>query len=197
MNSVRRRLEAADDDRRSTLLDELAAAAATGDTDAAADLAWSVRHFRLARPALHRVLIKEHDIEVAEQRTLVAVALRIGSFEGRSRFTTWLHRVAVNEAKQFVRSETRRRDRIPAAAPIDDEVAHGLVARVSSMIADRARIAAEIAQLPDSHRRALLLREDQGLSYAEIGRELDVPDSTAKTWVRRARLRLAERLSQP
>ena len=175
------------------LLDALAAAASAGDETAAADLAWAVRTFRLARPALHQYLFSEHDIDAAEQATLVATALRIGSFRSEARFTTWLHRVASNEAKQLLRAEQRHTDRAEREPP--EELADHFVVRVSSMIADQNMVRAAIAELPENHRQALLLREEQGLTYVEIGESLGIPEATAKTWVRRARLELAERLS--
>lgn len=192
---MRRRLESASPTERSLLYDVLAEEAANGDADAAADLAWAVKRFRLARPALHTYLFKEQDVDAAEQRTLVAVALRIGSFRGEAKFTTWLHRVAINEAKQLVRGATRRARRELATPP--EDLADHFVVRVSSMIADRRLIATAIEALPDNHRAALLLREEQGLAYSEIAEELAIPESTAKTWVRRARLELAEILATP
>jgi len=191
---MRRRLQLADKDARSDLFDVLAVEAAAGDDAAAADLAWAVRHFRLARPALHQYLFKDDDLDSAEQRTMVAVALRIGSFRSEARFTTWLHRVAINEAKQLIRRESKHSSRTEAE-PLEEFADH-FIARMSSMVVNRERIDAEIAALPDKHRRALLLREEQGLSYGEIAAELQVPEATTKTWVRRARIELAKGLSQ-
>lgn len=175
------------------MLDELALAAAGGDGDAAATLAWAVRHFALAIPAIRQYLLRPADIDVAEQQTLVAVVYRIGSFRGDSRFTTWLHRVAANEAKQVVRSLARHHDR--SVALESDEPGEHLVQRISSMVADRSVIRHEIDRLPDRLRRALLLREAEDLTYEEIAQRLDVPVGTAKTWVRRGRARLATALA--
>ncbi len=193
--TVQNRLETATGDERSDLLDGLALAAAAGDPVAAETLAWAVRRLGLARPSIRRYLLRPHDVETAEQLTLIAVALRIGSFRGESRFTTWLYRVAGNEAKQFVRREHRH-----VGADLDEvdesHDAEQFVARVSSMIADELAVRSAIAAMPDRHRRPLLLREESGLSYAEIADELGVPLSTAKTWVRRGRAELASALGE-
>lgn|GEM_PF-1370480 len=198
---TQRRLEAVADDERGPLFDSLAHRAAAGDAEAAATLAWAVRRFRLARPALRRYLINDADIDGGEQRTMIAVAYRIGTFRSESKFTTWLHQVATNEAKQMIRRESRHSDR---ANPLDEEgqedVGDGFVQRVSSMLVNQAVVREAIARLGDDHRRALMLREDDGLTYEEIADRLDVPIGTAKTWVRRGRadlaLRLAEALSE-
>lgn len=192
---VEARLLRASGEARDRLLDELVGAAADGDGAAAASLVWAVRHFALARPAIRQYLFRAVDIDAAEQQTLLAVAHRITSFRGDARFTTWLHRVAANEAKQVVRSEARHRDR---AAPFDaDDPGEHLVARFSSMVADRAAVQREIDRLPERLRHALLLREHEDLTYEEIARALDVPVGTAKTWVRRGRAMLAARLAGP
>jgi len=179
----RRQLEQANDATRAELLDALATAAAGGDNNAAADLAWAVLRFRLARGAIRQYLISDADVDAAEQATLVAVAFRIQSWKGESRFTTWLYQVAKNEARQLIRAEKRHRDRAESGDPV--EHAEHFVARVSSMIADAAMVRRAIDALTENHKAALLLREEQGLTYDEIAEQLDVPLSTAKTWVRR------------
>lgn len=193
-NRIRLQLQNADAESRSTMLDQLAGTAAAGDNEAAADLAWAVRTFRLAHPALRQYLISEHDVSAAEGAVMVAVALRIDSFRAESKFTTWLHRVASNEAKMLIRGEARHSDRAEAGDSAD--FADDFVARVSSMVVDRAVIREVIDELPPDRKNALILREDEGLTYEEIANRLEVPLSTAKTWVRRARLELAERLSE-
>ncbi len=186
-------LRAASPEERGALLDDLAAAAAAGDAGAAATLAWAVHRFGLALPAIRQYLLRPADIDAAEQRTMVAVAFRIRSFRGDARFTTWLHRVAVNEAKQVVRSEARHLDR---AAPWPDEAGGSAQHRISSVIADRAVVQREIDRLPARLRSALVLREHEDLTYEEIAKVLAVPVGTAKTWTRRGRALLAERLAE-
>lgn len=191
---TRRQLLDASEETRPDLLDALARAAVDGDSDAAAELAWAVLHFRLARAPIRQYLIGDADVQAAEQATLVAIAFRIGSWRGEGRFTTWLWQVASNEAKMVIRSERRHSDRAEVGEPIDH--AEHFVARVSSMIADEAMVRDAIAKLVDNHREALLLREEQGLPYDEIAERLGIPSGTAKTWVRRARIELAERLTE-
>ena len=192
--SPQARLRAAPPEERGALLDDLAAAAAAGDTDATEALAWAVHRFGLALPAIRQYLLRPVDIDAAEQRTLIAVTYRIRSFRGEARFTTWLHRVAVNEAKQVVRSEARHQDR---AAAFPEEGRSGPAPeRISSAIADRAVVQREIDRLPARLRSALVLREHEDLTYEEIAHVLDVPVGTAKTWTRRARALLARRLAE-
>lgn len=190
---TRMQLEKATTEERPDLVDALAQAAGEGDRVAAEDLAWAILHFGLARPSIRRYLLRPDAVEAAEQRTLIAVALRIGTFRGEARFTTWLHQVAGNEAKQLIREEHRHASRTDDVGP--EEHAEQFVARVSSMIADEAAVRAAIASLSERHRGPLLLRETDGLTYEEIADRLDVPVGTAKTWVRRGRAELASTLA--
>lgn len=189
----RGRLQDASADERADLIDGLAVAAAEGDADASGELAWAILQFGLARRAIRKYLISDSDVDSAEQATLVAVAFRIGSWRREGRFTTWLHQVATNEARQLIRAESRHQSRAVADDP--EAIADHFVARMSSMVADAAMVRTAISSLPEDHRRALELREDAGLTYDEIADELSVPLSTAKTWVRRGRLGVAERLA--
>lgn len=193
MSGARRRaLDLAGESDRGQLLDALAAEAAGGDDDASADLVWAVLRLGLARPGVRRYLLRESDVELAEQCAIVTVATRIRSFRGEAAFTTWLYRVAANEARQIIRAEARHRDR----REFGDVEAHAdrFVGTVSSMIADRSVVEAAVAGLAPDQREALLLREEQGLSYAEIAERRGVPVNTAKSHVRRARVALAATL---
>ena len=100
-------------------LELLAAPAAAGDGTALEDLLREVQP-RVAR-ICGRMLLHPQDAEEATQDALLSVARNIERFEGRSRFTTWLHAVAGNSARSTYRSLKRRAgeqptDELPAAA---------------------------------------------------------------------------------
>ena len=95
-------------------LDVLARAAAAGDGSALDDLLAAIQP-RVQR-IVGRMLLHPQDAEEATQDALLSVARNIGRFEGRSRFTTWLHSVAGNSARSTYRSLKRR----AAEHPVDD-----------------------------------------------------------------------------
>ena len=190
---IERALRAGPESRQEEIVEQLARQAAQGNFDAASCLASAIKTCGLARRTLRQYLFTDQDVDVAEVAVLIAVAYRIGSFSGRSKFTTWLHTVSRNEARQLLRSEARHVNR--AVAQSDEQDSEHFVTYVSSMVADRAVVAREIAQLRAKPREALLLREEHGLTYDEIAARLDIPLSTAKSRVRRARAALADRLA--
>lgn len=169
-------------------LDELARQASL-DPDAMELLLFLIDAHGIARSALHRVLINAQDIEDAEQAVMAAVAFKVGQFEGRSRFSTWLTQVARNEAKMLLRSRSRR----PADLVADPEPSPFL-ARLSTLVADRDVVHRALDQLDEHHRRPIELREIDGLDYMEIARVLDIPLGTVRSRLSRARAMLVEAL---
>ncbi len=168
------------------LLDELATRAA-GDTTSLEVLLVLIDRHGIARPALRRTLIAEHDIADAEQATMAVVALKVAGFAGRARFTTWLHRVASNEAKMLVRARARR-----PSTPVAEPDASPFVARLSTLLADRDLIDRALDELPTQFRDVIVLREIDGLEYDEIATTLDIPLGTVRSRLNRARALLAE-----
>ncbi|MEQ8841608.1 MAG: sigma-70 family RNA polymerase sigma factor [Acidimicrobiales bacterium] len=173
-----------------TALRPLARAAGSGDRTAMAALLGLIDSLELAIPTIGGMLHDRHQVEEAAQATLVAVSRGVSRFEGRSRFTSWLHTVASNEARQLIRREGRR------AQPVADlgvELDPGM-RRMSSVLIDRVRIAEAIDGLEEPYRSAVQLREIDGLPYDEIAERLGVEPGTVKSRIARGRERLVRSL---
>lgn len=140
----------------------------------------------LARDAVQEGFLKAYD--------------SLGRFEGRSGFYTWLYRLVFNLC-----IDMKRRDRSSRHVEWDDEVARN-VAGGRDAAADphpgaelergelREGLARAIAQLPEDARRTLLLREVDGLSYAEIAEALGIPKGTVMSRLHHARRRVRQLL---
>jgi RNA polymerase sigma-70 factor (ECF subfamily) len=107
------------------------------------------------------------------QETFVRAYRGLPRFRGRARFTTWLHRIAVN----LCRDAARRRRRSPDPLPIAPSP--------SSATVDQVRAA--LARLRPQHRLVLILRYSQSLSYQEIGDLLSWSLSRVKVTIHRAK----------
>ena len=126
-----------------------------------------------------RHLLGDGDLaEDVTQETFVRVHRKLGSFDGRSRFSTWLFQVARNAGIDAVRSRSRRA-RLPE---------HGAGPASSPEL--RHELGAALASLTTDLREALLVVEVLGLGYADAGRLLGVPEGTVKSRVHRARERV-------
>ncbi|HEX6307624.1 MAG TPA: sigma-70 family RNA polymerase sigma factor [Longimicrobiales bacterium] len=131
------------------------------------------------------------DREAAErltQDTFVMAWQRLEGFRGQSRFTSWLHRIAVNFVLQDSRSRGRREARVIA---VEDGVLHAAAGRASS--ADlRLDLERAIAQLPEGARTALVLHDIEGYTHDEIAAMTGVAAGTVKSQLHRARRLLQE-----
>lgn len=130
------------------------------------------------------------EAEQLTQDTFVRAWRGLAAFRGDSRFTSWLHRLAVNEVLQERRSRTRRELRV---RPASDE----LLARAPSRLDSpglKIDLERAIAELPDGARQVLVLFDIEGYPQEEIGRMLGIATGTVKAQLHRARRLLRERL---
>lgn len=172
------------DDSAPEAIERLAAAAAAGDQLALEQLLAQVQP-RVARIA-GRMLPHPQDAEEATQDALLAVARNIGKFEGRSRFTTWLHAVASNSARSTYRSLKRR-----SVESSTDELPVAADPRTTSVIAgsrlDLLEALELLAQDKPELVEPLVLRDVSELDYADIADLLGVPLGTVKSRIHHAR----------
>lgn len=159
----------------------------------------SDRIYRLALKMTGNV----QDAEDITQETFIKAYDNIDGFEGRSKVSTWLYRIAVNESLMLLR---RRKDNL---TPIDDglEMDQGEV--LPRQIVDwcclpekellssetRAYIADAVQTLSIPNRAAFLLRDVEGLSTREAADALDISESALKVRLMRARMQLREALT--
>lgn len=167
--------------------EDLAAAAATGDAAALETLLF--RHADRVHRICRRIVPDPGDALDATQEALLRVATRIGHFDGRSAFTTWLYRVATNAALD----EARRRSRRPRPVPDPDLDRAGTPDPADA--ATRIDVQAALAEVPEVFRVALVLRDLCDLPYEEIATILEVPIGTVRSRIARGRALLADRLS--
>lgn len=173
----------------------------TGDRAEFARLvdAYSTQIYRLAL----KMLADEQDAEDVLQNTFMKALQSIGNFEGRSSLSTWLYRIAVNEALMALR---RHRPMVPV--PMDyeedeDDLQHPTqftdwccLPEVDLLSAEaKKHLDKAILMLPEKLRVVFLLRDVEGLSIRETSEALDLTETAVKTRLLRARLNLREQLS--
>lgn len=151
-----------------------------------------------------RMLLNPQDAEDVLQETYLKAMRALPNFEGRSSLTTWLYRIAVNEALMLMR---RRRPEVSLSAPGDngeeEEPAEDLQIvdwghlPESELLSGEVRrhIGEAVERLPQTLRVVFLLRDVEGLSIEETAAALDISQAAVKTRLLRARLRLREILS--
>lgn len=131
--------------------------------------------------------------EEAEEHTqdvFVRAWERLATFRGESAFSTWLHRLTVNEVLQSRRSAGRRSARVTLA---DDTAS---LERVTQPPAPSLDLSHAIASLPEGARAVFVLHDVEGYQHEEIGRVLGIAEGTSKAQLFRARRLLRERLGR-
>ena len=161
--------------------EKLAQRAAGGDRRALDDLLAAIRPDVLRHCG--RVLPHPMDAEEACQDTLLAVARRIGSFEGRARFSTWLYQVTANASLDTYRRLKRR-----AAQMSPDALPELTEAQRTSVIAGtRLDLLDALERVDDRIGEPVMLRDVLGMDYAEIAEALQVPVGTVKSRIHEGR----------
>ena len=156
---------------------------------------------KLAR-LLSRLIRDPAEVEDVAQETFIKAYRALPSFRGDSAFYTWLYRIGINTAKNFLVSQGRR---APTTTDFDSEEAEtfedGDQLRdintperllMTKQIGDTVNVAMEA--LPEELRTAIVLREIEGLSYDEIASIMECPIGTVRSRIFRAREAISEKL---
>lgn len=155
------------------------------------------RHNQLVYRSVRSLIRDETEVEDVMQHAYVAAYQGLGSFRGSSMFSTWLVRIAMNEALTRLRRATkftvleggRSQEEIVAEQTTDMSPEDVAERRQLLGILERA-----IDSLPDMYRTVVMLRDVEGLSTAEAAQMLDTSEDVIKTRLHRAKALLRERL---
>jgi len=176
--------------------------AKSGDTTAFEEL--FRRHRSQIYSLTYRMTGNSADAEDLLQDVFLTAFRKIGSFQGRSSFSTWLYRVGINRSKDFLRKKKRAAelqtpDDQHGEASLEESSRHaGAVERSSqpeagAIAGEAQRLVQEaLDRLPEGLRVPLVLHELEGLQYREVARLMRLPVGTVKSRIFRARLQLAE-----
>jgi RNA polymerase sigma-70 factor (ECF subfamily) len=156
---------------------------------------------KLAR-LLSRLIRDPAEVEDVAQETFIKAYRALATFRGDSAFYTWLYRIGVNTAKNYLVSQGRR---APTTTEFDSEEAenfedgdqlrdHNTPERLllSKQVGETVNAAME--ELPNELRTALMLREIEGMSYEDIAKIMDCPIGTVRSRIFRARDAVSEKL---
>jgi RNA polymerase sigma-70 factor (ECF subfamily) len=169
---------------------DLLAAAQAGDRDAVDALLR--RHERQLHALCRRITGDPTDALDALQEAMIAIVRGLPRFDGRSKLSTWMHRVATNACLDELR---RRRRRPHDALPEVEEPEVAGPPALADAVVDRSALDTALAALPPEFRAPVVLRDVLGHDYAEIAAILDIPPGTVRSRIARGRAALARTLA--
>ncbi len=136
------------------------------------------------------------------QETFLKAYRALGNFRGDSAFYTWIYRIAINTAKNYLVSLSRRPPEVDLDARDGDSIdLEGLQRSLDTperlLLTEEIRetILDAINKLPDDLREAITLREVDGMSYDEIATVMDCPIGTVRSRIFRARDAIDQRIN--
>lgn len=150
---------------------------------------------------ISRYVKQQGDVPDVAQEAFIKAYRALPNFRGESAFYTWLYRIAVNTAKNYLVSRGRK----PPGSDIDAQEAeflddgHGLkdiASPESQLLSDeiKATVLEAINTLPDDLKQAITLRELDGMGYEEIAVTMDCPIGTVRSRIFRAREAIDKKL---
>jgi len=161
------------------------------------------KYERRVQRLLSRLVRDSAEIEDITQEAFIKAYRALPQFRGESAFYTWLYRIAINTAKNYLATKSRRPVTVGEFQGADDGEFFDLGDVVednntpdavlhSRQVAEAVNAAIEA--LPEDLKAAITLREIEGLSYEEIAQAMDCPIGTVRSRIFRAREAIAHRL---
>jgi RNA polymerase sigma-70 factor (ECF subfamily) len=151
---------------------------------------------------LSRMLRDQSEIEDVMQEAFIKAYRALPQFRGDSAFYTWLYRIAINTARNWMASQTRRPSSSSLYQSEDGETFDEIDNLTDNNTPESLLASREIAEsvnesiqaLPAELRTAIVLREIEGLSYEEIAQAMGCPIGTVRSRIFRAREAIATKL---
>lgn len=188
-----------------------AAEAATTDLKVAADFALAQmathgdmgafeeiyrRHHRRVYSICLRMLQNTSEAEDLTQDVFIQLYRKIGSFRGDSAFTTWLHRMTVNQVLMHFRKRTVKFEKTTEEGETPDQIVSGTGNPHKMQIVDKIALDNAIEQLPTGYKNVFVLHDVEGFEHEEVARILGCSVGTSKSQLHKARLKLQKLLKK-
>jgi RNA polymerase sigma-70 factor (ECF subfamily) len=161
-----------------------------------------VKYQRKLARLLSRFIRDPAEVEDVTQEAFIKAYRALPAFRGDSAFYTWLYRIGINTAKNYLMAMGRR---APTSTEVEAEEAEGFeegeqlrdINTPESVLLSKEiaqTVNSTIEKLPEELRKAIQMREIEGMSYEDIAQAMDCPIGTVRSRIFRAREAIAEQL---
>jgi RNA polymerase sigma-70 factor (ECF subfamily) len=173
---------------------ELAQKSAGGDIEAFEAL--YKRHFRRVYALCLRMTSNPEEAEDLTQEVFTHLFKTVGSFRGESAFTTWLHRLTVNQVLMHFRRRKSRPEFTTDDGETPIQIVKGTENQNRMPVVDRIILENAISKLPPGYRSVFVLHDVEGHEHGEIAEMMGISEGTSKSQLHKARLKLRELIRQ-
>jgi RNA polymerase sigma-70 factor (ECF subfamily) len=173
---------------------ELTQAASAGNMAAFEEL--YQRHHRRVYSICLRMLQNASEAEDLTQDVFIQLYRKVGSFRGDSAFTTWLHRLTVNQVLMHFRKRTVKFEKTTEEGETPVQVVSGTENPFRMPVVDKIALDNAISQLPAGYKSVFVLHDVEGFEHEEVAKILGCSVGTSKSQLHKARLKLRKLLKK-
>jgi RNA polymerase sigma-70 factor, ECF subfamily len=154
------------------------------------------RHNRRVYSLCLRMTGNSSEAEDLSQEVFIQLYRKIGSFRGESAFTTWLHRLTVNQVLMHFRRRGVKVEKTTDDGEVPVQIVSGTEDPARMPVVDRIALDRAISKLPPGYRTVFVLHDVEGHEHEEIARLLGCSVGTSKSQLHKARMKLRGLLRQ-
>lgn len=174
-------------------VDQDAKLAANGDVEAFEKI--YRRHHKRVYSLCFRMLKSGSEAEDLTQEVFLQLFRKLHTFRGESSFTTWLHRMTVNQVLMHFRKATVKTEKTTEDGTTPIRVVMGTENPRRMSLIDRIALNEAVDQLSPGYRMVFILHDLEGYEHEQIGKMLGCAVGTSKSQLHKARLRLRQLLT--
>jgi RNA polymerase sigma-70 factor (ECF subfamily) len=165
----------------------------TGDMEAFEEI-YHLHHKRVYSICF-RMLQNASDAEDLTQQVFIQLFRKLHTFRGESSFTTWLHRLTVNQVLMHFRRRAVKTEKTTEDGATPIRIVSGTENPSRMALIDRIALNQAIGQLPPGYRMVFILHDVEGFEHDQIGKILGCAVGTSKSQLHKARQRLRQLLT--
>jgi RNA polymerase sigma-70 factor (ECF subfamily) len=148
------------------------------------------RYHRRTYSLCLRMTNSQTEAEDLTQEVFIQLFRKIGSFRGDSAFSTWLHRLTVNQVLMHFRRRSVKNEKTSEDGEVPEQTVHGTANPNKMPVIDRIALKNAIAQLPNGYRNVFVLHDVEGYEHEEVAKMMGISIGTSKSQLHKARLKL-------
>ncbi len=130
------------------------------------------------------------EAEDLTQEAFIQLFRKVGSFRGDSAFTTWFHRLTVNQVLMYFRKRSVKNEKTTEDGELPEKVKSDKIFQSQTPILNRMDLKKAIAGLPPGYRAVFVLHDVEGFEHSEVADMLGISVGTSKSQLHKARLKL-------